>query len=172
MAVNRTTQHTAANRPQTLHEIGTGPREIVLRFYEDFDLGDLDGALSVFSADLETTDPGMGTVHGLEAFRDYLRTLKRAVPDARALVEQVHVAGEAVIVEGRLVGTHTGPLAGPDGDIEPTGREHRSALRRRVAGARRKDPVVPHVLRPAGIADADGRAVAGPSGPSRSPTPR
>ena len=121
MAVNRTTEHTAANRPQTLHEIGTGPREIVLRFYEDFDLGDLDGALSVFSADLETTDPGMGTVHGLEAFRDYLRALKRAVPDARALVEQVHVAGEAVIVEGRLVGTHSGPLAGPDGDVEPTG---------------------------------------------------
>ena len=33
----------------------------------------------------------------------------------------MYVAGDAVIVEGRFVGTHTGPLAGPDGDIEPTG---------------------------------------------------
>jgi ketosteroid isomerase-like protein len=27
-----------------------------------------------------------------------------------------------VIVEGRFLGTHTGPLAGPDGDVAPTGR--------------------------------------------------
>jgi ketosteroid isomerase-like protein len=121
MAVNRTTEHAAGNRPRTLHEIGTGPREIVLRFYEEFDLGDIERALSVFSADLETTDPGMGTVHGLAPFREYLRGLKRAVPDARALIEQVHEAGEVVIVEGRFVGTHTGPLEGPDGDIAPTG---------------------------------------------------
>jgi len=26
-----------------------------------------------------------------------------------------------VIVEGRFVGTHTGPLAGPDAEVEPTG---------------------------------------------------
>ena len=121
MAVDRTTQHTAANRPRALHEIGTGPREIVLRFYEGFDLGDLDGALSVFSSLPGDDRPGDGTVHGLEPFREYLRTLKRAVPDARALVEQVHVAGEAVIVEGRFVCTHTGPLEGPDGDIPPSG---------------------------------------------------
>ena len=76
---------------------------------------------AVFSDDLETTDPGMGTVHGLAPFREYLETLKRAVPDARALVEAMYEAGEAVIVEGRFLGTHTGPLAGSDGDIEPTG---------------------------------------------------
>ena len=63
----------------------------------------------------------MGTVHGLAPFREYLRGLKRAVPDARALIEQVHEAGETVIVEGRFVGTHTGQLEGPDGDIPPTG---------------------------------------------------
>ena len=100
---------------------GKGPWKSVSRFYESFDSGDIEGAVSVFSDELETTDPGMGTVHGLQPFRDYIATLKRAMPDARAVIEQVREAGDSVIVEGRFVGTHTGPLAGPEGDLAPTG---------------------------------------------------
>ena len=96
-------------------------RELASRFYTAFDAGDVDAVLSVFSEDLETTDPGMGTVHGHGPFREYIETLKRAVPDARAVIEDVHDAGDVVVVEGRFAGTFTGPLAGPDGDIEPTG---------------------------------------------------
>ncbi len=100
---------------------GDGSWAVASRFYENFDSGDIDGALSAFSDELETTDPGMGTVHGLPPFREYLETLKRAVPDARAVIEHMREAGDTVIVEGRFVGTHTGPLATPDGDVEPTG---------------------------------------------------
>jgi ketosteroid isomerase-like protein len=96
-------------------------RALVWRFYESFDSGDIDAAVSLFADELETTDPGMGTVHGLPPFREYLVTLKRAMPDARAVIEQLHEVGDTVIVEGRFVGTHTGPLAGPDGDTPPTG---------------------------------------------------
>jgi steroid delta-isomerase-like uncharacterized protein len=95
--------------------------EKVSRFYENFDSGDVDAALSAFADELETTDPGMGTVHGIGPFREYLETLKRAVPDARAVIEMRYEAGDAVIVEGRFVGTHAGPLASPDGDVPPTG---------------------------------------------------
>ena len=66
-------------------------REIVSQFYADFDSGDIDTMVESFSDALETTDPGMGTVHGLAPFR------------------------------GRFVGTFTGPLSSPDGDAEPTG---------------------------------------------------
>ncbi len=97
------------------------PDEVVASFYENFDRNDISAALSAFSNNLETMDPGMGTVHGLEPFREYLETLKRAVPDARAVVERRCSDGDTVIVEGRFVGTHTGPLATPDGDIAPTG---------------------------------------------------
>jgi steroid delta-isomerase-like uncharacterized protein len=100
---------------------GEGPRTVVSRFYENFDTGNLDAAISAFSEDLETTDPGMGTVHGLAPFREYLETLKQALPDARAVIEHLYEAAGAAIVEGRLVGTHTGPLATPDGDVAPTG---------------------------------------------------
>jgi ketosteroid isomerase-like protein len=96
-------------------------RDLVARFYENFDRGEIAAALELFSSELETIDPGMGTVHGLKPFREYLETLKRAMPDARAVVEAIYDAGDMVIVEGRLVGTHTGPLAGPDGDVAPTG---------------------------------------------------
>lgn len=96
-------------------------QELAARFYASFDSGDIDAVLSVFSDDLETTDPGMGTVHGHAPFREYIETLKRAVPDARAVIEQVHDAGDVVTVEGRFVGTFTGPLATPDGEIAATG---------------------------------------------------
>jgi ketosteroid isomerase-like protein len=99
----------------------SGAWEYVSRFYENFDRGDIEAALSAFSEELETTDPGMGTVHGLEPFREYLTTLKRAVPDAVAVVAQMYEAGDAAIVEGRFVGAFSGPLATPDGDVAPTG---------------------------------------------------
>ena len=95
---------------------------LVAGFYENFDMNDIDAAVGAFSEELETIDPGMGTVHGIEPFREYLETFKRAMPDARAIIEQQYTSGDTVIVEGRFVGTHTGPLGGDDGDIEPTGK--------------------------------------------------
>ena len=95
--------------------------ELAARFYQAFDAGDIDGVLSVCSEDLETTDPGMGTVHGHGPFREYIETLKRAVPDARAVIDGIHDAGDVIVVEGRFAGTFTGPLSSPDGDIPPTG---------------------------------------------------
>jgi len=112
--------------------------QVVSRFYQLFDSGDIDAAVSLFSEELETTDPGMGTVYGLAPFREYLETLSRAMPDARAVVEQAYEAGDTVIVEGRFVGTHTGPLATPDGEVAPTGAsvDLRFADVSRVEGAR------------------------------------
>jgi ketosteroid isomerase-like protein len=100
---------------------GADPRDQVARFYRAFDDGDVEAALLLFDEGLETTDPGMGTVHGLAPFREYLETLKRAVPDARAVVGRMLDADDTVVVEGRFVGTFTGPLATPDGDVAPTG---------------------------------------------------
>jgi ketosteroid isomerase-like protein len=96
-------------------------RGVVERFYAAFDADDIDAATSLAADELEMIDPGLGTVHGPAPFRDYLATLRRAVPDAKAVIERTYDAGDAVIVEGRFVGTFTGPLSSPDGDVEPTG---------------------------------------------------
>jgi steroid delta-isomerase-like uncharacterized protein len=95
--------------------------EVVSTFYEKFGAGEFDVALSLCADDLEIVDPGMGQVHGRDRFREYLETFKRAMPDARAIVEQRVEAGETVAVEGRFTGTHTGPLATDGGDVQPTG---------------------------------------------------
>lgn len=100
---------------------GEGQRELVVGFYESFNNNNIDAALSLFSTELETIDPGMGTVHGHEPFREYLEIFKRAMPDARAVIESLTEADDTVSVEGRFVGTFTGPFASADGDVEPTG---------------------------------------------------
>jgi steroid delta-isomerase-like uncharacterized protein len=95
--------------------------EVVGRFYEAFGAGNLDEAMSVCADDLEIVDPGMGQVRGSERFREYLETFKRAMPDARAVLECIVESGDMVAAEGRFTGTHTGPLATDDGDVDPTG---------------------------------------------------
>jgi len=98
-----------------------GQRRLIARFYEEFDNGDIAAATSAFSEEVEITDPGIGTVHGIGPFREYLESFKRAIPDGRAIVERLYETENALIVEGRFVGSHTGPLRGPGGDIQPTG---------------------------------------------------
>ena len=100
----------------------TQQQQIASQFYESFAAGEIDSALAVFATNLETVDPGMGTVLGLPPFREYLEGFKRAMPDARAVISRMYEAGDTIIVEGRLLGTHTGPMAGPDGEVEPSGR--------------------------------------------------
>lgn len=95
--------------------------EVLGRFYEAFGAGNLDDAISACADDVEVVDPGMGQVRGADRFREYLETFKRAMPDARAFVEHTVESGDTVAVEGRFTGTHTGPLATDDGDVDPTG---------------------------------------------------
>jgi ketosteroid isomerase-like protein len=95
--------------------------EVMGRFYEDFGAGNIDGAVSVCAEHLDIVDPGMGHVVGRERFREYLETFKRAMPDARAMIELSVESGDMVAVAGRFIGTHTGPLATEDGDVAPTG---------------------------------------------------
>jgi ketosteroid isomerase-like protein len=101
--------------------LGSEAAEVVARFYEAFDEGDVDACAALADHDLEVIDPGLGTVHGPGPFRDYLATLKRAVPDAKAVIDSRHEVGETIVVEGRFAGRFTGPLASDDGDIDPTG---------------------------------------------------
>ena len=96
-------------------------RQRVERFYEEFDKGNIATAVSAFSSDLEVIDPGIGRVRGVASFRAYLESFKLAMPDGRIIVDRLDAHEDAVVVEGQFVGSHTGPISGPDGDIKPTG---------------------------------------------------
>jgi steroid delta-isomerase-like uncharacterized protein len=95
---------------------------VVERFYEAFNRGDFDAVEEVFASDVETTDPGLGTVRGIAAWRAYGEAFKRGLPDARLNLRSALEAGDRVSVEGNFTGTFTGPLMTPQGEVPPTGR--------------------------------------------------
>jgi ketosteroid isomerase-like protein len=86
-----------------------GPPRVLQEFYDRFSEGDLDAAVSMFAVGVRITDPGLGRVEGLGAVRSYLAGLKKAVPDARAIVERGFEIGNTAIVEGRFTGTGAAP---------------------------------------------------------------
>jgi predicted ester cyclase len=97
-------------------------RAIIERHYANVNSGAFDKEREVFEGGVVTVDPGAGRMEGLEAFLGFLGAFRTAMPDARIegriFVEQ----GDVVAVEGTYSGTHTGPLASPQGTIPPTGK--------------------------------------------------
>jgi steroid delta-isomerase-like uncharacterized protein len=66
-----------------------------------------------------------GQVHdGEAAVRQYFRDTRAAFPDQRNELISLRHAGDAVVVEFWLLGTHRGKLLG----LEPTGREFRCQM--------------------------------------------
>jgi steroid delta-isomerase-like uncharacterized protein len=79
-------------------------------------------ASQIYSPDLVTVEPGAGTIHGIEAFIGFAQGFAQAFPDSRLEVRSITEDGDRVIVEGAYTGTHTGPMASPQGEVPPTGR--------------------------------------------------
>jgi steroid delta-isomerase-like uncharacterized protein len=89
---------------------------------------DLDAAVAAFADGQATYDvvplsflkpAGQELTHPTTgAVRDHLAELTAAFPDLELVVERVHHADDAVVVEGRSTGTHLGDLPG----VPATGR--------------------------------------------------
>jgi steroid delta-isomerase-like uncharacterized protein len=97
-------------------------KSLVQQHYDGFREGDLDAAVAVFTDDCVTIDPGAGQM-APEQFRAYGESFKTALPDGRFEVRRMIEADGVCVVEGTLVGTHTGPLVGPQGELPPSGRQ-------------------------------------------------
>ncbi len=77
---------------------------------------DLDGLMSTFGAAGFYDDEPWSEHHaGLPAVRGYYTDLLRAAPDFHIEVRRQHAADEAVLLEVRLSGTHTGAWRGLPG---------------------------------------------------------
>jgi predicted ester cyclase len=66
--------------------------------------------------------PGGVKVEGADAVVGYALAWLNAFSDAKITTDTVVVGGEWVAMTGVFSGTHDGTLAGPEGDIPPTGR--------------------------------------------------
>jgi steroid delta-isomerase-like uncharacterized protein len=96
-------------------------RSLVQQHYDGMRDGDFDSGMAVFTPDCVTSDPGGGPMDRAQA-RTYAEAFKAAVPDARMEIRRVVESPGVCVVEGTFVGTHTGPLVGPAGELPPTGR--------------------------------------------------
>jgi predicted ester cyclase len=97
------------------------PAELARRMLELTDRQDWAGREALLAPDCDVLTP-TGALRGPAATTAYSKPLVAAFTDAYHRVDLVVASGEAVAVEGAWLGTHTGPLLTPDGEVPPTGR--------------------------------------------------
>ena len=91
--------------------------------YDLWNRRDFDGGAALCAPDVEVVNIATGqTFPGPEGVRRYQQSWATAFPDARVEVTHVIAAEDGAVVEFTGRGTHTGPLAGPQGEIPATGR--------------------------------------------------
>lgn len=61
-------------------------------------------------------------LQGRAQIRQFVEGFHRAFPDVSHRVDRLLVAGDTLVLEGVFLGTHSGVLHTPGGDIPPTGR--------------------------------------------------
>lgn len=100
-------------------------REIMDRITDAAMSGDRDALGRLYAADAVADTPDGPRLQGRAAIIDYLSAFKAAFPDVSWESAAKYESGDTAIDEGYVVGTHTGVLSTPDGDVPPTGRSLR-----------------------------------------------
>ena len=96
------------------------PKRVVARHVEAFNARDADA--EPWSDDGELVAPN-ASVHGRAEVLGFLGVFWDAFPDGRLETSGVLVEGSVVAAEGRFIGTHTGVMRTPAGDVAATGRQ-------------------------------------------------
>ena len=90
-------------------------------FYDAFNRRDFDKALAMVTDDAQWTNIPFGaTFTGRKGYREYVDTWTVAMPDSKVEIVNVVATEEWAVAECIGRGTHTGPLAGPQGNIPAT----------------------------------------------------
>jgi steroid delta-isomerase-like uncharacterized protein len=95
--------------------------EILDRYVELYNAGDLDGVMDLYAEDAVQLMPE-GLFEGREAIRERLARDLEACPDIAWTVESFVEQGDSFADEWSFVATHTGPVLLPDGtELPPSG---------------------------------------------------
>ena len=97
-------------------------RELLDRYIERYNAGDLDGVMDLYAEDAVQLMPD-GFFEGWSAIRERLALELDAFSEIAHRVESFVDQGDAFADEWTFVGTHTGAFALPDGSqLPPTGK--------------------------------------------------
>ncbi len=92
-------------------------------FNEAYNDRDSDRAISLCTPDVEIISVATGqTFLGPDGVRQFLQGWATAFPDSRVETKKVIADEQGAVIEFDGKGTQTGPLAGPAGEIPPTGK--------------------------------------------------
>lgn len=94
--------------------------ELARRHDDAFNSHDADGRAAIEAPDIEFVMPGMA-LRGHDEVMQVLRAFWEALPDATITAEDQLAAGDVVVSEGTLAGTHDGTFRTPKGEIPRTG---------------------------------------------------
>ena len=101
-------------------------REVMDRLTDAVMGGNAEAMLEVYADDATLVTPDQGEITGADAIGEYHRQFSQAFPDAGWEPIAKHEVDNTAIDEGYFTGTHTGPLALPDGGtLDPTGKRVR-----------------------------------------------
>ena len=84
---------------------------------------DLNPIGDMYAEDGEFVWPGLPPMTGRQAVVAFYATLLGAFPDIQVKILRIVDQESAVGLEYEATGTHAGPLAGPVGELPPTGRQ-------------------------------------------------
>ena len=105
----------------------TNPSEVLERGTQAWRARDPEAFASTYSEDAVMTGPGGMELHGRDGAKQFMAGWCEAVPDNDVEIVREHVCGSVVVQEGTFMGTHTGNLTAPDGQVvPPTGRSIRA----------------------------------------------
>jgi steroid delta-isomerase-like uncharacterized protein len=93
-------------------------KELLDRYVERYNAGDLDGVMELYADDSVQGMPD-GVFEGRAAIRERLASELEAIPDVTHTVVSFIEQGDTFADEWTFVGTHTGPLTLPSGSVLP-----------------------------------------------------
>ena len=97
-------------------------RELLDRYVERYNAGDLDGVMDLYAEDAVQIMPD-GTYEGWNTVRDRLAQELDGFTELNHTVRSFVEQGDTFADEWTFVGTHTGPFRLPDGsELPPTGK--------------------------------------------------
>lgn len=97
-------------------------RDLAEMHYAAFNDREFSTAPQIYSPDVVTIEPAAGQMEGIDALLAHTHAFTTGFPDARLEVSTIVDDGRRVVMEGHFVGTNTGPLLTPAGELPPTGR--------------------------------------------------
>ncbi|TYK53043.1 nuclear transport factor 2 family protein [Actinomadura decatromicini] len=97
-------------------------RQIIRRAYQIAEDQDSEGWIAAFTEDGTFTDESVGVTYRGRDLAFPLENFARAFPDMHRELFTLYAAGDIVVVQLALQGTHKGPLSVGGGTLDPTGR--------------------------------------------------